>query len=217
MVVPTALHAVKCRLLVLRDVLGVLLLFQAWLIVLAAVVGGCNDAAGHHLTNRFPHISPYPLYYLFSVLLSLALLGVFGLLASLFGWDERLLLRGDRYAERDGQCDDDCCCDGPDCDGGLASCCDGDDDGCGPLILCLLLVFATVGLVYGFVYGSVLVERTVRRHMKQSWFRSEVDTYRVVDWKDRQYELRAERESIGTITTSAPAPPRPPRRHSGRC
>ena len=201
LVAPSTFHTVKCRLLVVRDVLGLLLLSQVWLIVLAAFIGGFDDGAGHHLRRRFPHISPHPLYYLFSVLISLALLGVFGLLASWLGWEERLV--GPRTDRMGDGCN--CLCDGCNTSAGNANCgsgCSGgsSDDGCGTICfvigMIVLLVLATIGLVYGIVYGSVLIERIVSRHMKKGWNWPVVERYPVVDWQHRQSELRMKQEAM---------------------
>ena len=189
-------HTVRYRLLILRDVLAVLVLIQVWLIVLGAVIGGLDAAANYRLRNLFTHISPHPLYYLFSVLISLALFGLFGILASMFGLEERLLVMDGRRPGGRGGGDSDCnCfgnCDCGSCDGG------GDDDGCG-LLLLLLLVFAAFGVLYGLFYGSMLVERIMRRHVKEGWYRSEVEQYRVVDWNKNPRELANLRRTTNSI------------------
>ena len=192
LVAPSTWHTIKCRLLVVRDLLGIVLLIQLWLILLAAIIGAFDSGAGHHLSHHFSHISPNSLYYLFSVLVSLALFGVFGLLASVFGWDQRLLGRAASFSDGSDGSNCNCVVCNPTCPdfGGGGG---GSDDGgcCFALCMLLLLVFAVLGLVYGLVYGSVLVERTVGRHMRKGWYWPVVEKYRVVDWKYKLNELRA--------------------------
>ena len=173
---PSTWHTVKCRLLVVRDVLGILLLLQAWLFALAALVGGFDSAAGHGLATRFSALHPYAVFYLSSVVLSLALFGMFGFFTRSAG-------------------------NGNDCNfNGCPANVGGDAAGCAGLFVCLIVVFAVVGLIYGIVAGSVLVESIVERHVRKGWYWPEVEKYRVVDWKNKLEELRQIQEPMARVS-----------------
>ena len=199
---PSATRTLACRLLVVRDLIGLFLLVQLWLVALAAVIGGCDYGFGHHLSSA-ASINPLALFYLFSIVLSFALFGVFGTVASCVGLQERLM--GPRGTSR---CAGDCCAsDGGNCDacsdqcgcgagaaageGGAGGA--GDDECCGVFWLLQLLALALVGVVYGFVYGGGLVRRVVGRHMQRGWHRPAVEKFRVADWKDRRDKLKRSR------------------------
>ena len=188
-------NAWKYRLLLVRDVTLVLLALQLLLTAVAAGIGWLDGVAGDGIRLAAPHTSPYLLFYLTALLLSLALLGLFGLVAKCCGWEDRLLHR--HPLQREACCDEGCPCTNWECH----HCCrvGGGGGGGGEALIVMLaivvVVLAVFGIFYGILYGSMIVERLSSRHVKRRWYRNEVEKYRVVDWTGNLAELhRKERK-----------------------
>ena len=193
-------NTVRYRLLVVRDVLLVLLTLQLVVALIAYLLFLVDRACGGNIPRVLPSLSLYVVFFLFSLLLCLALLGLFGLIAKTCGWEDTLLRRHPMHQHGDGCCDG-CCnaCGGLDCCryggggggwGGMRGG-GGGDEGLLVLFIVVMLVLAVFGIFYGLLYGSVLLERLTSRHVKRRWYRSEVEKYRVVDWTANPQQLRA--------------------------
>ena len=184
-------NALKYRLLLIRDITLVILAVQLVLVLFASLVGFLDQAAGDNIRLALPSTNPYLLFYLTALLFSLALLGLFGLIAKCCGWEDRLLQR--HPLQREGCCDDGCACTNWDCQ----HCCrvgGGGGGGGGEALIVMLVivvvVLAVFGIFYGILYGSMIVERLSSRHVKRRWYRNEVEKYRVVDWTGNLGELK---------------------------
>ena len=198
----------RYRLRVVRDVTGLLLLMQAWLVGLAALISVLDQLMGEHLTGAFPDSAPrWLIAYLFSSIFTLAFIGLLGEMAALCGWDGNLQQRDGHPVRADLEelCRT-CGFSGCDCsDGGGA-------DDCGPaMIICLVFVlvfalFAVLGIVYGIWYASQLVLNILGRHVKRGWYRVEVERHPVKDWTGQEEELRLHAANP-TELFSAPTPP----------
>ena len=188
-------NALKYRLLLVRDITLVLVAVQLLLLLFAYAIGSLDRLAGDNIKLALPSTSPYVLFYLTALLLSLALLGLFGLIAKCCGWEDRLLQR--HPLQREGCCDDGCACTQWDCH----HCCriGGGGGGGGEALIVMLVivvvVLAVFGIFYGILYGSMIVERLSSRHVKRRWYRNEVEKFRVVDWTTHLGELRGKRGS----------------------
>ena len=188
-------NALKYRLLLVRDVALFILAVQLVLVLFASLIGLLDRAAGDNIRLALPSSSPYLLFYLTALLLSLVLLGLFGLIAKCCGWEDRLLQR--HPLQREGCCDDGCACTNWECH----HCCrfGGGGGGGGEALIVMLVivvvVLAVFGIFYGILYGSMIVERLSSRHVKRRWYRNEVEKFRVVDWTGNLGELhRKERK-----------------------
>ena len=184
-------NTVKYRLLLVRDITLVMLAVQLVLLLFAYLVGCLDRAAGDNIQLALPSTSPYLLFYLTALLFSLALLGLFGLIAKCCGWEDRLLQR--HPLQREACCDEGCACSNWECH----HCCrvgGGGGGGGGEALIVMLVivvvVLAVFGIFYGILYGSMIVERLSSRHVKRRWYRNEVEKYRVVDWTGNLGQLQ---------------------------
>ena len=183
----------RYRLLVVRDVCVVLAAVQAALCAITFLIARADDAAGLALLAAAPSCPPYLLYYLASLVLSLACLGLFGLTAKACGWEDRLLRR---HPMAEGACCEECChrCGASDCcryGGGWGRSLRGGGEGLLLLLVLVVVVLALFGVLYGVIYGGALLERLSSRHIKRRWYRSEVEKHRVIDFTHHLDSLRA--------------------------
>ena len=188
--------ALRYRLLVVRDVTAVLVALSVLLLLVAYAVSAMDRAAGGNIVRLFPSAPPFVLFVLTALLLCLALLGLFGLLAKACGLEERLLRRHPMQ-ER--------CCDGC-CNGcGTLDCCNGygggwsgrgisgggGGEGLIVFVVVIVIILAVFGIFFGILYGSAILERLTSRHIKRRWNQSLVEQYRVLDWNGNLAGLRA--------------------------
>lgn len=176
------------------------------LILLASLIPLIDAHAGQHLSRLTPHAPMWRMFTVWSLLFSLAVLGVVGMIASSLKLGPRLRQREEGVRPM-GKTDDFACIwcvDGNDCNCGcLCCCCDEDDAHYLWMIVCLLfvVVLAVVGLVYGWLYVGAVIRYVVSRHVKRMWYRSETDKFPVKDYNGKEWELprRNQRRAVSKL------------------
>jgi hypothetical protein len=174
----------KFRLLVARDVTLIFLLVQAIIVGMAFLLQ-LADKANRHIQDLYSaSTNSFGIYYLTSVILFLALLGLFGLVGLCCG----LITEGDR---------DRCTCSGYHCYCFSLQCqgctgnCDSGGGGHGILIVAavIIVIFAVIGVFVGIILSWIIVEKRMKRHTARLWLREETKKYVVKDFQGRRHEL----------------------------
>ena len=179
------------RLLVSRDVIGILLLLQGIIVGLAFLLQAA-DKNSKELRNLYPDsMNSFGVYYLSSFTLFLALLGFFGLIGYCCG-----MTRGGVDATNGNypcyqcycvglQCDH-CSGSGGNCQGGGGG---GDGGGVVVAVLVIVVIFAIIGVVVGVFLSFIIIQKIIKRHTNRLWLRQETKKYAVKDFQDRRSEL----------------------------
>jgi hypothetical protein len=182
----------RYRLYVARDIFGVIIAVQAIIICFLFLLQ-VMDSKNKFLLHMFPSgISEFGAYYVSGLMLFLACIGFFGLIAYCCGW----LKQDDDYHRAHGDCCANCNCYGcyffqaPDCN------CNCNDSGDGAPILLVVavvvvVIFAIIGLFIGVILCSILITKVSRKHMDKLWLRQETQKYIVRDFAGRRNELPA--------------------------
>ena len=184
----------KFRFLVTRDITLIVLLVQAIIIGLAFLIQAC-DSSTKALRESFPaSMSAFGVYYLCSLIMFFAILGLFGCVGFCMGWTTR-----ERYYAQDPcNCTDIncliCCygCQNMNCDcNGSGDC--GRCDGEGVLIgvVVIVVLFAIIGAGVGIVLSIMIVRNIMQRHTRKLWLREQTRKYVVKDFEGKQDELRS--------------------------
>ncbi|CAF1085947.1 unnamed protein product [Adineta ricciae] len=166
------------RLLVTRDILLIVLLIQAFLVGLTFLVQYC-DRTALRIKKFYPDsMAQFGVYYLSSLIIFFALLGVIGLIMASCG-----MLNSHGTAGSD---DCHCFC-------GYFLCCD-DGDNCGEGIIVFLLIaviiFAVLGVFFGIIFTVIITKKIAKHHTKKLWLRQETKKYVVKDFQGRRDELQ---------------------------
>lgn len=193
----------KFRLLITRDIMAVILLIQAFIIGLAFLIQAA-DKQTHAIRDLYPYgMSSFGVYYLSSLILFLAVLGLFGLIGFCC-----TMLSSDSSTRSNTPCLY-CFCintNGNNCNGGGNCNCSGGGGGEGAVVVLLVIVvlFAIIGIFVGIFLGGVIVKDIVARHKKKLWLRQEAKKYVVKDLKGKadEYVNRTARRPL--IGSSAP-------------
>jgi len=169
------------RLLVTRDILLILLLFQAIIIGMTFSLEAM-DKKNNSIKQFYPtSMSSFLIYYLSSLILFFGLLGLFGLIASCCGG----------LSSNDNNNGSTCACGSCFC---LGSDCNGNDcgEGGGIIVIIMLLIFAIIGVFIGIIISGILIRRIIKRHVKKLWLKQETKKYVVKDFQGRRNELTNE-------------------------
>ena len=176
------------RLLVARDITAIVLLIQAFIIGLAFLMQGA-DKNNHAIRDLYPSsMSSYGVYYLSSLILFLAVLGLFGLIGFCFIMGSNDQTTRSNYScvycfFYCGNCNN---CNG----GGNCNCNGGGGGGEGIVVVLLVIVvlFAILGIFFGIIIGTIIVKEILARHAKKLWLRQETKKYIVKDLQGRAHE-----------------------------
>jgi len=173
------------RLLVTRDITLIILLLQAIIIGVTFLIQAA-DKKKNEIKHLYPAwMSPFGVYYLSSLILFFALLGLFGLIAFCCGMTNN----------RDNHSSDcacyGCLCVGPDCNGcdGNGSC-NGNDGGGAAILIIILLMFAILGIFVGIILSVTIIREIIKHHTNKLWLRQETKKYIVKDFEGRIDELK---------------------------
>lgn len=185
------------RFLVTRDITLIILLIQAFIIGLAFLLL-LGDRGSHNIKDLYPSsMSPFGAYYLSSLILFFAFLGLFGLIG---------LCCGMIKPNQDDQCN--CVCyqcffcynfnsSGGDSCGNCNCDCNGGGGGGGGggegllvALLVIIVLFAIMGVVFGIILSIIITKQIIERHTKKLWLRQETKKYVVKDFEGRLTELR---------------------------
>jgi hypothetical protein len=170
------------HLLVTRDITLIILLLQAIIIGMAFFLQAA-DKNQNKIKHLYPaSMSAFGVYYLSSLLLFVALLGLFGLIASCCE-----LASSGGVNDRSNCACYSCLCLSPDCNG-----CDGGGDGVGILLIVIVLMFAIFGVFVGIILGGMIINQLIKRHTNKLWLRQETKKYIVKDFQGRSNELTNE-------------------------
>jgi hypothetical protein len=165
------------RLLVTRDITLIILLFQAIIIGMTFALQAA-DKKNNDIKNFYPDsMDSFGVYYLSSLILFFALLGLFGIIASCCGMVNNNDMSG-------------CTCYtcfwiSPNCHGNHN--CDG--QGAGVILIVFLLILAVLGVFVGIMISVVLIKKVMKRHTNKLWLRQETKKYIVRDFQGRRNEL----------------------------
>ncbi|CAF1628701.1 unnamed protein product [Rotaria sp. Silwood1] len=171
------------RLLVTRDVTLILLLFQAIIIGLTFLLQWA-DKKNHVIKDIYPtSMSSFGIYYLSSLIIFFAILGLFGLIGLCCGWVAR---------------NDPCYCGCYQCyffGAGCHNCngnsnCNDSGSGGGSIILIIIIILAVIGLAIGIILGGILLSKIIKRHTNKLWLRQETKKYVVKDFQGKRHELK---------------------------
>ncbi|CAF3844749.1 unnamed protein product [Rotaria sordida] len=172
------------ELVVTRDITLIILLIQAIIIGMTFILQAA-DKKSHGIKNLYPDsMSAFGVYYLNSLILLFALLGLFGFIALCCG----LVNNND-----DNRCDCDCArypciCISLDCNG-----CEENDNcdgkGADAIVIVIVLIFAIIGVFVGIMLSVMFIRETMKRHTKKLWLRQEAKKYVVKDFQGRRNEL----------------------------
>lgn len=194
------------RFLITRDITAVVLLTQAFIIALAFLMQAA-DKNSQGIRDLYPDwMSSYGVYYLSSLILLLAFLGLFGLIAfccsagsssgSSSGSNTTCLYCFCINSNSSG-CDGGSDCD---CKGGSGG---GGGEGIVVVLLVVVVLFAIIGIFVGIFLGGVIVKDIIARHKKKLWLRQEAKKYVVKDLQGKADEYvnnTARRPIIGSPT-----------------
>ena len=170
------------RFVLVRDLLTIFCILQAWLVALATGVFLMDSEMGGRLEKVFPHGTPgFAVGYVFAVVFTLAMWGVLGEVAAVLGWDgsRRRRLEEDELG----------CCNVAGCECGEMG-----GDVASTVIFSLLMavlvaVVAAVGIVYGLWYATAVSGRMLRQHVLHAWYMAETLRLPVKDWSGQEEEL----------------------------
>lgn len=195
------------RLLVTRDITAIVLLIQAVIIGLAFLMQAADEST-HGIRDLYPDwMSSYGVYYLSSLILFLAILGIFGLFGFCY-----MMASNDRTLRSDTNClycfffcgncnsssgSSDCNCNGSGGGGG--------GEGIVVVLLVIVVLLAVLGIFFGIIIGSVIIKGIIARHAKKLWLRQETKKYIVKDLegKAHEYTNRTARGANNGSPTSA--------------
>jgi hypothetical protein len=175
------------RFLVTRDITLIILLIQLIIIGMTFLLQAA-DKKNHDIKNLYPSsANAFGIYYLSSLILFFAVLGLFGLIGACCG----LITNNDN----DGcNCTSYQCfflgttcngCDGNNCNGG-----GGDGGGVVILFLVIIFIFAIIGVFVGIILGGIIITQIMTRHKNKLWLRQETKKYVVEDFQGKIDELR---------------------------
>ena len=177
----------KFRLLVARDLTLIILLVQAIIVGMTFLLQ-LADKSKHRIQDLYSSsTNSFGIYYLTSVILFLALLGLIGLCCGLIANDDRdeRTCAGYHCYCLSLQCQD--------CDRNCDSRGGGGGGGGGLELLILaaviILIFAVIGVLFGIMLSWVFVEKRIKRHTARLWLREETKKYVVKDFQGRRHEL----------------------------
>ena len=196
------------RLLITRDIMAIVLLIQAFIIGLAFLTQAA-DKRDHAIRDLYPDgMSSFGVYYLSSLILFLAILGLFGLI----GYCCAMGSRNSSSTRSDTTCLY-CFCintNSSNCNGGGNCDCNGCGGGGGGggegavvVLLVIVVLFAIIGIFVGIFLGGIIVKDIVARHKKKLWLRQEAKKYVVKDLEGRAGEYvnrTARRPLVGSST-----------------
>src|SRR5262245_54831966 len=127
-------------------------------------------------------MNSFGIYYLSSLILFFAFLGLFGLIGLCCGL----------ISNKDDE-DDRCHCScyscwflGADCNN-----CDGNNsDGGGAvgILIVIVLIFAIIGVIAGIILSVIIIRKIIKRHTNKLWLRQETKKYIVKDFQGRIHE-----------------------------
>jgi hypothetical protein len=174
------------RLLVSRDITLIILLLQAIIIGMTFLIQAA-DKKKNEIKHLYPAwMSPFGVYYLSSLILFFAMLGLFGLIAFCCG------MANNRDVHRSDYACYGCLCVGSDCNGcdGNGSC-NGNDGGGGgaAILIIILLMFAILGIFVGIILSVTIIREIIKHHTNKLWLRQETKKYVVKDFQGRRNEL----------------------------
>ena len=171
----------KFRLLVTRDIALIILFLQAAIIGMTFLLKFA-DKESHKIRNLYPSsVNSFGVYYLSSLILFFALLGIFGLVASCF-----------KLANNDADNRSSCACYGcfcsvPDCnDSSGNNNCGGDGAG---ILLVVVVLFAILGVFVGIILSGIIIRKIAKRHTNKLWLKQETKKYIVKDLEGRASEF----------------------------
>lgn len=169
------------RLLVTRDISAILIIIQAIIVGLAFLlqyVDGNDHAIGDLFSTT---TSSFGIYYLSSVILFFAFLGVFGLIGACCGCLQDNAGRTPT-----------CSCYGCYCYPVSSNGCNGNHN-CngngGSAAGMIIIVFAIIGVVVGIILSIIIIRKIGKRHTERLWLQQETKKYVVKDFQGRREEL----------------------------
>ena len=155
-----------------------------------------------------PTMSIFFVYYLTSLILFLACLGLFGLIGFCCGLTQQD--RNRTYHHND-NCD--CCymvyCT-PDTSCNGCDCCQGsnDDNGCAAIFLiAVIVILAAIGIFVGNVLSWMIIDNIFKRHTNRLWLKQETKKYVVKDFQDNRNQLSNIQHERLNAMPSAPIEP----------
>ncbi|CAF3819663.1 unnamed protein product [Rotaria sp. Silwood1] len=129
-------------------------------------------------------MSSFGVYYLSSLILFLAFLGLFGLIGGCCGWIQDNANNGDSCPA--------CACYPYSCLFVNCNDCNGSND-CGKaggvILIVMILIFAVIGIFVGLILTVIIVRKVIRRHSNKLWLRQETKKYIVKDFQGKIHEL----------------------------
>jgi hypothetical protein len=169
------------RLLVTRDITLIILLVQAIIIGMTFLVQ-VADKKNNEIKNLYPtSMSSFGIYYLSSLILFFALLGVFGLIGFCCG------LTSNDHNDRCSCAFYSSFCLSTNCNG-----CDGNHN-CGRegagILMVIVLIFAILGVFVGIILSGIIIRKVIKQHTNKLWLRQETKKYIVKDFQGRRNEL----------------------------
>ncbi|CAF3737334.1 unnamed protein product [Rotaria socialis] len=183
------------RLLVTRDITLIVLLFQLIIVGMTFLLQAA-DKKSNTIKDLYPNsMSSFGIYYLSSLILFFAFLGLLGLIGFCCGW----MNDNHNTNRRSDTCPNCACypyncicldchgCDGDNnCSGG-----GGDGGGAAIVVIVIILIFAAIGIVVGVILTAMLVSKIMKRHTNKLWLRQEAKKYVVTDFQGRMHELES--------------------------
>ncbi|CAF1627569.1 unnamed protein product [Adineta ricciae] len=172
------------RLFVTRDVSLILILVQAIIVGLAFLLQYA-DRNSYTIRNYYPaSMSSFGVYYLTSLILFFALLGLFGLIGACCG------LLSDSETRTGGCACYYCYCAPVDCNGcGGNQNCNGNGNAGGAIGI-VIIVLAVIGVFVGVIISVIIFRKIMKRHTNRLWLRQETKKYIVKDFQGKTHELR---------------------------
>jgi hypothetical protein len=124
-------------------------------------------------------MSSFGIYYLSSLILFFALLGLFGLIALCY-----VFARNGNDGSRECPCYS-CFCFGSNCN---------ENDKCGGknagiLVIVIVLMFAVLGVFFGIILSGIIIRDIIKRHTNKVWLKQETKKYIVKDLQGKANEL----------------------------
>jgi hypothetical protein len=170
------------RLLVTRDITLIILFVQSIIIGMTFLLQFA-DKNNNDIKNFYPpSMSSFGVYYLSSLILFLALLGLLGLIGACCGL----------IADND---NDGCNCTCYSCIFLNTDCnhCNGNNN-CGgggaTIVLVIVVIFAIIGVFVGIILSGIIIRKIIKHHTNKLWLRQEAKKYVVKDFEGKIDELR---------------------------
>ncbi|CAF2612039.1 unnamed protein product [Rotaria sp. Silwood2] len=175
------------RLLVTRDITLIILLVQLIIIGMTFLLQ-VADKKSNKIKNLYPHsMSSFGIYYLSSLILFLAFLGLFGLIGFCCGW-----MQNNNYDLGYNDPCPNCVCYPYNCVCLNCNSCDGNHDcdkNAGLILIFIILIFAVLGIFVGVILTGIILRKIMKCHTNRLWLQQEAKKYIVKDFQGRINEL----------------------------